>query len=122
MIKGVKFVSIPVRDQKAALEFWTEKLGFQIMTDQPFNDKQRWIELGLPGNATRVVLFHMDGWEDKIGAFMNVVFYADDVVRTHKDLADRGVEFVAPPKKESWGTSAIFKDQDGSQFVLSSTK
>jgi hypothetical protein len=35
-------------------------------------------------------------------------------------LLDRGVNFVALPKKESWGTSAIFKDSDGNQYVLSS--
>jgi len=120
MIKGVKFVSVPTRDQKAAVEFWTEKLGFQIMTDQPFNEAQRWIELGLSGNPTRVVLFQMDGWDERIGKFMNIVFYADDVERTYKELTARGVEFVSPPKKETWGTSSIFKDQDGTQFVLSS--
>ena len=118
MIKGVKFVSVPVRDQNTAVQFWTEKLGFQIMTDQPFNEKQRWIELGLPGNPTRVVLFQMDGWDERIGKFMNVVFYADDVQRTYDELTARGVEFLASPKKEAWGTSSIFKDQDGSQFVL----
>lgn len=37
MIKGVKFVSIPVKDQDRALTFYTEKLGFSIMTDQAFN-------------------------------------------------------------------------------------
>ena len=37
-----------------------------------------------------------------------------------EQLTARGVEFVAPPKAESWGTSAIFKDLDGNQFVLSS--
>jgi hypothetical protein len=31
-----------------------------------------------------------------------------------------GVEFVQPPKKESWGTSAIFKDPDGNSFVMGS--
>jgi predicted enzyme related to lactoylglutathione lyase len=51
---------------------------------------------------------------------MNIVFYADDVERAHKDLTARGVEFVTPPKKETWGTSTIFKDQDGTQFVLCS--
>jgi hypothetical protein len=25
----------------------TKKLGFKIMTDQPFDGKQRWIELGV---------------------------------------------------------------------------
>ena len=29
-----------------------------------------------------------------------------------------GVEFAQPPKKESWATSAIFKDPDGNSFVL----
>ena len=31
-----------------------------------------------------------------------------------------GVEFQQPPKQESWGTSAVFRDADGNQFVLSS--
>ena len=39
--------------------------------------------------------------------------------RTYDELRGRGVEFVAPPKKEPWGTFAIFKDIDGNQFVLS---
>jgi hypothetical protein len=29
------------------------------------------------------------------------------------------VEFAQEPKKENWGTSAVFKDPDGNQFVLS---
>ena len=37
MIKAVKFVSIPVRDQDRALAFYTEKLGFTVLTDQPFD-------------------------------------------------------------------------------------
>ncbi len=40
MIKAVKFVSIPVRDQEQALAFYTEKLGFQILTDQLLDAKQ----------------------------------------------------------------------------------
>jgi catechol 2,3-dioxygenase-like lactoylglutathione lyase family enzyme len=120
MIKGVKFVTIPVRDQKKAVAFWTEKLGFQVFTDQPFNDQQRWVELGIPGAPTRVVPFLLDGWEDRIGKFLNVVFYSDNVEKTYQELTSKGVEFLAPPKKEDWGTSSIFKDQDGNQFVLSS--
>ena len=49
MLKNVDFVSIPVRDQKRALDFYTKQLGFTVFTDQPFNDKQRWIELKIGG-------------------------------------------------------------------------
>ena len=55
MIKCIKFVSIPVRDQDAALEFYTRKLGFTVFTDQPFNDKQRWIELRRRAEDLRAV-------------------------------------------------------------------
>ena len=120
MIKGVKFASIPVRDQDQALEFYTEMLGFTVITHQPFDDKLRWIELGIPGADTKVVLFTPDGQANRIGTFSNIVFYADNVEKTYEELKQRGVEFTMPPQKANWGTSAIFKDLDGNVFVLSS--
>jgi len=119
MIKAVKFVSIPTRDQDRALAFYTGKLGFRVTTDQPFG-AQRWIELRIPGAETGFVLFTPEGHEDRIGGFMNLAFTADDVQKTWEELSARGVEFVQPPKTEHWGTSAIFKDPDGNTFVLSS--
>ena len=35
MIKGIKFVNVPVADQTRALEFYTAKLGFTVATNQP---------------------------------------------------------------------------------------
>jgi predicted enzyme related to lactoylglutathione lyase len=118
MIKSIKFTSIAVRDQDAALEFYTKKLGFMILTDQPFNDKQRWIELGISGAQTGLVLFTPPGHEDRVGSFSGISFLCDDVQETYEQFNSRGVEFVKPPKTEPWGTSAIFKDPDGNQFVL----
>ena len=119
MIKAVKFVSIPVRDQDQAVRFYTEKLGFQILTDQPFDGKQRWIELRIPGSETKIVLFTPQGHEDRIGSFSNVTFMTDDIDGTYKQLKDRGVAFTAPPTKQPWGQYAAFQDVDGNQFVLS---
>ncbi|HEV3039117.1 MAG TPA: VOC family protein [Candidatus Angelobacter sp.] len=36
-----------------------------------------------------------------------------------KVAESKGVEFAVDPRKEIWGTMAIFKDPDGNQFVLS---
>jgi catechol 2,3-dioxygenase-like lactoylglutathione lyase family enzyme len=120
MIKGVKFISIPVTDQERALAFYTEKLGFRIMTDKPFDDKQRWIELSVPGSETMVVLFTPPGHENRIGGFSPATFYCDNAQRTYDELTARGVEFDGPPQKQPWGTFLKFKDPDGNQFVLSS--
>jgi predicted enzyme related to lactoylglutathione lyase len=119
MIKQIKFISIPVADQNRALDFYTDKLGFTIITDQPFDEKQRWIELRVPKAETRVVLFTAEGEEKRIGTFMNMSYVCDDIEKTYEELKARGVEFTAPPKKAPWGTFAIFKDSEGNSFVLS---
>jgi predicted enzyme related to lactoylglutathione lyase len=120
MIRQVNFVGIPVRDQDKALTFYRDKLGFKVKTDQPFNDKQRWIELKIPNAETAVVLFTPEGQEDRIGSFFNGAFACDSVEKTYEEYKSRGVEFLQPPKTEPWGTSSIFKDVDGNTFVLSS--
>lgn len=120
MIKGIKFVGVPVRDQDRALEFYTKKLGFAITTDQPFTDDQRWIELRIPGADSGLVLFTPKGQEDRIGTFTSISFWTKDVQKTYDELVSRGVEFTGPPVVADWGSSAIFKDPDGNQFVLGS--
>ena len=82
MIKQIKFVSIPVEDQDRALDFYTEKLGFTIITDQPFDEKQRWIELRVPKAETRVVLFTTDEDKRRVGTFMNMSYTCDDLQKT----------------------------------------
>ena len=121
MLKKVKFVGIHVRDQEKALQFWTRKVGLQVSTDQEMGEGRRWIELKIPGAQTGLVLFTPPGQEDRIGSFHNLSFEVDDVEREYQELSSKGVEFSQPPKKESWGTSAIFRDPDGNSFVMSST-
>ena len=120
MIKGIKFASIPTRDQDRALTFWTEQVGFVVHTDQPFDEHQRWIELRIKGSDAHVVLFTPDAHKSHVGGFAHVTFYSDNVEKTYEELRAKGVEFLGPPQKASWGTAAIFKDPDGNQFVLSS--
>jgi len=119
-MKKIKFVSIPVRDQDRALAFWTEKMGLQVTTYQAMGPGQRWIELKVPGGQTGMALFTPDGHESRIGGFSGISFESEDVEREYRELTSRGVEFAQPPKKESWGTSAVFKDSEGNLFVLSS--
>ena len=92
-------------DQDRALDFYTEKLGFTIITDQPFDEKQRWIELRVPKAETRVVLFTTDEDKNRIGTFMNMSYTCEDLQKTYEELKKRGVEFENPPKRNIGETS-----------------
>jgi catechol 2,3-dioxygenase-like lactoylglutathione lyase family enzyme len=120
MIKAIKFVGVPVGNQDRSLKFYIEVLGFRVVTDQPFDDHQRWIELGIGRAGTGLCLFTPEGHQDRIGTFTGISFVADDVKATSAELKAKGVKFIQDPVEADWGTSAVFADPDGNQFVLGS--
>jgi predicted enzyme related to lactoylglutathione lyase len=122
MIRKLKFASIPVRDQDRALEFYVTTLGFTLLTDQPMGPGQRWVEVRPPKGDAGIALFTVPGHEDRIGTFTGISMECDDVQKTYQELTAKGVEFAKPPKAESWGVSAIMKDSEGNQIVLSSSR
>jgi catechol 2,3-dioxygenase-like lactoylglutathione lyase family enzyme len=119
MITHVNFVTVPVRDQQRALDFYTDKLGLKVHTDQPWGKDMRWIELKVGGSNTKLVLFTPPGQEDRIGGFATFTLACDNVQKTYEELKAKGVEFTQEPKTEHWGTSAMFNDADGNTILLS---
>ena len=58
--------------------------------------------------------------EQFFGDFQSISFKCDDVEKTHRELAEKGVEFEKPPTKQPWGTFAIVRDPDGNKFLIAS--
>src|SRR3954453_3657157 len=55
-LTNVDTVMFPVNDQDAAIAFYTEVLGFELRSDIPFGDGDRWVDVGLPGGPTTISL------------------------------------------------------------------
>lgn len=119
MIKRIKFLGIPVENQERALDFYTNKIGFSLLTEQDYDDKQRWIELKVPGADTGVALFTPEGHENRVGTFLNTAFEVDNLDITFKELSEKGVEFLGPIKREEWGAFVIMKDSEGNTICIS---
>ncbi len=113
MIRQVKHVNIPVKDQGGVLAFYAEKLDFEVA----FGSGRRWIGLQIPGASTEPTLFTPDGLEDQIGPSTGIVFSADGIEATSNEMVSQGLESAQPLKQESWGTSAIFRDNEGNEHV-----
>src|SRR5438876_12302827 len=86
MVRGIKFAGIPVRNQDVSLKFYTQALGLKVVKDQPITDKQRWIELLIPGTKTGSALYTTKGHAKRIGEFQSIAFWCDDVFAPHKVL------------------------------------
>ena len=115
----IKSISIPVANQDRALKFYTEKLGFTLKADVPCPAmNQRWIELVQPGTEIELLLFTSPGFEDMIGKGMNLMYATDNVQETYETLKAKGVEFLAPPQVEFWGTFVMMKDSEGNIFCV----
>ncbi len=120
-ISQVGTVMVPVSDQDRALEFYTEKLGFEKRTDQPFGDGDRWIEVAPAGAQTTIALVPPREGEP-VGIQMRVGYTSDDVDADHDALAARGVDVddvmrmgdPVPPM-------LFFRDQDGNTFMIAQT-
>lgn len=121
VIGGVIQVVIEVEDQDRAKQFWTKKLGFELVQDAPYGN-ERWLEVRTPDRAVTLVLDLRKGprqaTPDSALPTSNVMFYTHDLQQTYQELTARGVEFPQPPVRQPFGWWSLFADPDGSRFAL----
>jgi catechol 2,3-dioxygenase-like lactoylglutathione lyase family enzyme len=131
MITKMTHVSIYVLDQGRAYDFYTNKLGFKVITDVPMPGGDRWLTVSPPEQpelelilspVTRTI-FSKESVKAlteliKDGAFGVGLFTSNDIFATYEELNAKGVVFTKVPKKEFYGTEAIFKDDSGNWFSL----
>jgi lactoylglutathione lyase len=122
MISGVRKVIVPVGDQAAALEFWTQTMGFDLVCDESYGD-ERWIEVRPPEQDLLLVLSPRPPDEPRHAAperlpHSDLFFDCADLEKTHVELSERGVHFPAPPSRLHFGWWSMFEDNEGTRYAL----
>ncbi len=126
MLTRIGTITVQVTDQDKALEFYTQKLGFEKRSDQPMGPGQRWIEVAPPGAQTRILLYKAtkempgaDSYEAakaSIGKSTGMVWETDDINGTFAQLKTKGVTILDEPKRQPYGWWGVFADQDGNSY------
>lgn len=120
-IKKISITSIYVSDQDKAKEFYTDKLGFELVDDQDMGGGARWITVRPPGAETSIVLIQgYAGWTpEMVGKFGSIGFETDDIQGTYEELSSKGVKFTETPNLQYYGMwQAQFEDPDGNGYVI----
>ncbi|MFN8475850.1 MAG: VOC family protein [Anaerolineae bacterium] len=120
MIISLNFVSVVVSDQAAALDFYTNKLGFEKRRDYSFPSLPRFLTVAPAGQQEPEVVLVKAGAStiEAHGGHTGMVFRTDDCRREYETLKARGVTFVSEPAEQPFGIQAQFTDPDGNIFSL----
>jgi phosphoserine phosphatase RsbU/P len=118
----VQHVTVFVRDQDRSLRFYLDQLGFSLAADYRFETGGRWVAVAPPDGPTILALvMPKPGSEEYalIGKLKQLTFVTEDVTAKYEEWSRRGVRFLHPPQKPSWGgIFASFEDIDGNSFAL----
>jgi uncharacterized protein YjbI with pentapeptide repeats len=120
MIGAIKTIGVYVADQQKAVEFYTQKLGFEVRRTLPMGPQANWVEVAPAGAQTCLVLYPKSMMTNWAELKPSVVFHCLDVESTCKRLEAAGVRVVMPPTALPWGAFAKFADPDGNEFGLTS--
>jgi catechol 2,3-dioxygenase-like lactoylglutathione lyase family enzyme len=121
-ISQVGTVIVPVSDQDNAIEFYTEKLGFEKRADIPFGNGDRWVEVAPAGAATTIAIVHPPEGSP-IGVETGVAFSTKDVDADHADLKARGVDVDSEVMRmgDPVPPMFFFRDQDANKLLIVQT-
>lgn len=122
----IKFVSVFVKDQAAALKFYTEILGFTKMADIPMGE-YRWLTVVSPDGIDGVELVLEPMAFEPARVYQKALFEAGipataliskDIQADYQTLKQRGVIFHGEPQKNGIITSVTFEDTCGNLINL----
>ena len=126
MKQSIVHIALVVKDYDEALEFYTEKLNFDLIEDtyQPAQNK-RWVVIAPPNSTgTTILLAKASKTEqekfigNQTGGRVFLFLNTDNFWRDYNEMISKGIEFVREPKKEDYGTVAVFKDLYGNLWDL----
>ncbi len=120
MILALSFVSVVVTDEDAALDFYTNRLGFEKRRDYHFPGLPRFLTVAPKGQAEPEIVLVRVGTSNvqSHGGHTGMVFRTDDCRRDYQILKERGVNFTSEPTELPFGLQAQFADPDGNLFSL----
>lgn len=126
MRQHLALATVVVDDYDEAIAFFTETLGFTLTEDTPLpEESKRWVVVSPPGGQEAGILLarasnpaQRPRVGDQTGGRVAFFLYTDDFWRDYEAFRSRGVEFVRAPKKERYGTVAVFRDLYGNLWDL----
>lgn len=126
MKQSIVHIALVVRDYDEALDFYVNKLKFDLLEDtyQAEQDK-RWVVIAPPGSSGVALLLakaskpqQHDFIGNQTGGRVFLFLNTDDFWRDYQRMLSMGIHFVREPVEADYGTVAVFEDLYGNLWDL----
>lgn len=121
----IKILSLLVKDYDEAIQFYREKLGFELLEDAPFGDR-RWVTLALPNQRDVTIALELAKTNDdqalvgrQGGSFAFLGIETTDCMADYNRMKSLNVKFQGEPTSGPWGTGVLFEDLYGNKIFMS---
>lgn len=122
MISKIGQIMLYVNDQDMAVEFWTEKVGFVVKTEEDNGQGMRWIEIAPSLVSDTSIVLHNKDIVAKMSPGLNLgtpslMFYSSKFEELHSDLSNKNIvvgEIVNMPS----GRVFNFADNEENYFAV----
>lgn len=125
MKQQIVHIALVVDDYDEAIKFYTEKLNFNLLEDTILSETKRWVLVAPPGSEECALLLAKgvgDMQKSRIGnptgGRVFLFLKTDDFQRDYNTMIGKGIKFTRDPKKEVYGTVAVFEDLYGNLWDL----
>lgn len=125
MKQNISQITLVVNDYDEAIEFYTQKLQFELVEDTPLTESKRWV-LVRPQNSNGFCLLLAKAVNEEqkksvgnqSGGRVFLFLKTDDFWRDFHQMKNVEIEFIREPSEEVYGTVAVFKDLYGNLWDL----
>src|SRR5271165_1278344 len=121
----IGYVALVVREYDEAIAWFCGILGFQLVEDTRLGEDKRWVLVAPPGSTeTRLLLARAATPEQELsvgnqtGGRVFLFLHTNDFWRDFQAMRERGVRFCEEPRREAYGTVAVFEDLYGNRWDL----
>ncbi|TNJ63626.1 VOC family protein [Paenibacillus hemerocallicola] len=126
MISKVGQIMLYVNNQDEAVNFWTEKLGFSVISEENNVQGLRWIEIAPTKGADTSIILHNKEFVAKMSPGLNLgtpslMFFSENFDQLHGDLSNKNIkvgEIVNIPS----GRVFNFADNEENYFAVMERK
>jgi predicted enzyme related to lactoylglutathione lyase len=115
----IELVPVPVTDVDKAIDFYVNKVGFNLDHDHRVTDTLRFVQLTPPGSACSIVIG--EGITEMKPGTQSIQMVVKDSAEAREMLNANGVE-TSGVQDMPWGIFVHFTDLDGNAWALQQIK